>query len=134
LLALGETARLPSGGAASSGRAVLALITNGALLASRSASPTASRVKNCPAPKRSAVLPLPKTSHARPTLGAMLWLFCSTRAEFGPGVPSEGGSSTPEPARNFLWSAHGVVPGTIRMPLQASPGLAAASDALHFDG
>src|ERR1700730_16813800 len=106
-------------------------MTNGAVFAIPSSMPTNSRWKNWPPPRRSAVFPLPNTSHATPTRGAILWLI---RARFVPGVPFDSGRLTPRPERNLAASAQGVVPGTIIVPLQASDGLVFASDALQAEG
>src|SRR5205823_7012946 len=109
-------------------------MTNGAVFAIPSSMPTNSRWKNWPPPKRSAVFPLPNTSQAIPTRGAMLWLLLLIRARFAPGVPFDSGRFTPRPERNLAASAQGVVPGTIIVPLQASDGLDFACEALQAEG
>src|SRR5277367_1998001 len=109
-------------------------MTNGAVRAIPSSMPTSSRWKNWPPPKRNAVLPLPNTYQATPTRGAISWLLLLIRARFAPGVPFESGRLTPRPERNLAASAHGVVPGTMMVPLQASEGLAFASEALQAEG
>src|SRR5262245_60309533 len=80
---------------------------------------TRSRTKNRPRPARSAVLPVPETSHARPRRGANrpVGFFMSDLLGAGALPPKPSGP-------------HGSVPGTTRRPLQ---GLE-PNDALKVSG
>ena len=86
----------------------LVTLVNGGLPAMLSPGDSRSRRKYWPRPARSAVLPVPDTSQAKPSRGAML-LSCSTRLRLGPSLPPR------KPA-----SRQKLVPGAYSMPLQGS--------------
>src|SRR5260370_18241596 len=106
-------------------------MTNGAVFAIPSSMPTDSRWKNWPPPTRNAVFPLPNTSQAIPTRGAMVWLLLLISARLPPGVPFDSGRLTPRTEGNLAASAQGGVPGAIIVPLHASDGLVLACAALQ---
>src|SRR5258705_5607988 len=128
---LGETDGFAKDAGVSNERFVLTPMTNGAVFAIPSSMPTDSRWKNWPPPTRNAVFPLPNTSQAIPTRGAMGWLLLLISARLPPGVPFDSGRFKPRPVRNFAAYAEGVGPGRIIVPLHASDGLVLACAALQ---